>query len=860
MQSEKPSFARFGGGTNFAASGNASVNRGSGAPQGAPVSQSDPRASSGSKISKTALMFDALISVSLVALFFGLPLFFTGATFQGIAFEKQIYFYFWVLVGIVSWVSKGVITGEMRIRRTPLDIPIGLFWLFYVLAAFFSVDLWHSFWGFFGDPSRGVISVTALVLVYYLLMSHFTAKRFAWIFGSFLTSGFIVTVWSFLVMMKIHFLPASLEQYAPMSLIGTVSTLALFLGLLIPLFLTALFVLWKDESLKKNLRIALTALVFAGLALTLFLLLVLYAFVPWIVVLGGLSFFMIYILAQIVRPAEQWTWVPMFVFVLVLIFLMIGSNSLARANLPVEVTPNASLSWQISKETLKEHFLAGVGPANYGYAFSMFRPQEYNLNSLYTLRFYQGTGLFFESIPALGALGTVLLLVLWLSFLSIGLYLLTHEKQRNKIYSLGFFTVSVMLFIAGFISAINGTLLILGTLLAALSLAVVLWESGSEERYLQLSFKAAPKFALALAFIFMVVSAGVAFLFVFMGKVFIADVYAGKAVRLSATQPSRDAAALLSRSIQSYPQEGRYYTRLGQEYMALANVEAGKNEKDRDVNAIAFYVREAVAASDRGKTLMPNDVMATESLALIYENSALYASDALPKAEELYTRAHELEPHNPLYSLKLGQIKKTGGDAKPEGAERDSLYGEARDFFQQAIDEKKDLAVAHYNMAVVLSRLKETGKAIDSALAALNIDKTNLNYQYNLGVLYQLRGEEGDDSRAEGLYKSILDKNEKLVDVRLSLGLLYEKQSKRDAAVAEYQKILDLLPADAEGNVGETRKQVEKLISNVRSGVGNLKQAASAPAVPEVAPVVPETPAPVAPAGPNQSPLTGEGQ
>lgn len=853
MQSEKPSFARFGGGASFAAgAAPARVSEIGGTNQGV-----RPESQSVEKSTKTARIFEGVITVSLIALFFGLPLFFTGLTFQGIAFEKQLYFYVWLLVALVAWVSKGVTTGDMRIRRTPLDIPVLLFWLFYVAGAFFSVDRWHSFWGFFGDPSRGVISVTALVLAYYLILSHFTVARFRLIFTGFLVSSFLLVVWSFMALMNIHFLPGVLEKYAPISLIGTVSTLATYIGLLIPMFLTAIFALWKDDSQKKRSRIVLTVLLFVGLALSLFLLLALYAFVPWIVVLGGLSFFMIYILAQIVRPTEQWTWVPMLVFAMVLGFLMIGSNSLVRATLPVEVSPNISLSWQIAKETLKEHFAVGVGPANYGYAFSMFRPVEYNQNSLYTLRFYQGTGLFFESLAALGVVGTILLLIVWFSFLSVGLYLLTYEKQRNKIYSLGFWTVVVMFFIAAFIAPINGPLLILGALLSSLALGVLLMESGSEEKYLNLSFKAAPKFALALAFIFMVVSAGVAFVFVFMGKVFIADLTAGQAVRLASTAPSRDAAVLLAQAIQRYPQEGRYFTRLGQEYIALANVEAGKNEKDRDVNTVATYVRQAVVAGEQGRRLMPNDVMAAESLALIYENGSVYASDALPKAEELYNRAKELEPHNPLYYLKLGQIKRTGGDAKPDGAEKSGLYGEARAFYEQAIAEKSNLAVAHYNLAIVLARLKETDKAIDSAAAAVSIDQKNLNYRYNLGVLYQLRGKDGDEKKAEDIFTDILKANEKLIDVRLSLGLLYEKEGKKQAAVEAYQKIADLLPADAEGNIKQTREQVRKLISNVESGVGNLKNPAATQ--------VPEQPAseatlPVAPAGPNASPLTTPGQ
>lgn len=856
MQSEKPSFARFGGSGNFNASVNAMPKTAS--IENARVSQGSVETQEKKGI-KTAAIFDSVITACLIALFFGLPLFFTGFTFQGIAFEKQMYFYAWLLVGLVAWVSKGVTTGEMRIRRTPLDIPLALFWFFYVIAAFFSVDRWHSFWGFFGDPSRGVISITALVLAYYFILSHFSITRFRFIFRAFLVSNTILVIWSFLALMNIQFMPESIARYAPISLIGTVSTLAIYLGFLVPLFLTAIFSLWKDEAIKKGLRIFFTVFLFLGLGLTLFLLLALYAFVPWVVVLGGLSFFMVYILAQIVRPSEQWTWVPMLVFAVVLAFLMIGKINLIRANLPVEVAPNASLSWQIAKETLKENFIAGVGPANYGYAFSAYRPLEYNENSLYTLRFYQGMGLFFETLASLGALGTILLLVFVLSFLSVGLYLLTYEKQRNKIYSLGLWTVVVMFVIAGFISPINGSILLLGSLLSILALGVLMWESSSEEKYLSLSLKAAPKFALALAFIFMVVSAGVAFVFVFMGKVFVADVNAGLAERRAATGPNVESALLLTKSIERYSQEGRYYTRLGQEYMSLANIEASKPEQERDVNTLALYVRQAVAAGEQGRKLMPNDVMATESLALIYENGAVYANDALPKAEEFYKRAQELEPHNPLFMVKLGQIKRAQAEAKEEGADRSALYDEAKMYFEKAVAEKRDLGVAHYNLAILFAKLNETDKAIDSAIQSLNVDKNNLNYNYNLGVLYQLRDKDGDLAQAENIFKEILKSNEKLIDVRLSLGLLYEKKKDRNAAITEYEKILDNLPVSNEGNAQQTRAQIEKFIANVRSGVGNLKGAEQAPIadpITEESSAIPQA----GPSAPNSSRLTEPAQ
>ncbi|MGK2848646.1 MAG: hypothetical protein ACSLEX_01075 [Minisyncoccota bacterium] len=793
--------------------------------------------------SKTASFLEGVVSVSLVALFFGLPLFFTGLTFQGIVFEKQIYFYFWLLIGVVAWASKGIVVGEMRIRRTPLDIPLLLFWLFYVVTAFFSVDRWHSFWGSFGDPSRGVIAVTAFVLVYYFVLSHFNPKRFYWMFWSFLMSGFLVTVWSFLVVMKWTFLPEALLRIAPMSLMGSISALGIFLGFLIPIFMLGTFLLWKvDTRVSKKMRAVGVTIILLGLLLALFLLLALYSFVSWIMVIGGLSFFLVYVLSQVVRPAEQWTWVPMAVFIIVLAFLMIGQNNLVRVTLPVEVAPNINLSWKIAKDALQENFLTGTGPANYGYAFSLFRPQEYNLNSLYTLRFYQGSGMPFEMLSTIGVIGTVLFMLLWLSALSVGFFLLTSDRQRNKVASLGLWTVSVMFFLASMSVMMNGTLLALGVLLTTLALGVLLWESGTEERYIQLSFKTSPKFALALAFIFMVVSAGVAFLFVFMGKVFVADVSVGKAVRMSVNGPSLDAVNVLSRSIEIYPQEGHYYTRLGQEYMALANMEAGKPDDTRDTDAVVAYVREAINAGEISKRIMPNDVMTVELLGLLYENAGLYASDALASAEVLYKRALELEPHNPLYSLKLGQIKKSEGD-KMKGADQSTRYQEAKTLFETAIAEKKDLSVAHYNLSVVLARLQEIDQAIESAKMAVFLDSQNLNYRYNAGVLYQLRAKEGDLTVAESIFKDILSVNDKLIDVRLSLGLLYEAQKKNDLAIAEYENILTNISAEGdEGTFSKTREQILQFIANVRNGTGNLKQANNVSSA-EITPPV-STPAP----------------
>lgn len=794
--------------------------------------------------------FDGVISTSLFMLFFGLPLFFTGLTFQGVAFEKQMYFYFWLLIALVAWVSRGVVEGELRIRRTPLDLPIILFFVAYLVSSIISVDRWHSFWGVFNDPSRGLLSVGALILAYYLIASHVTPKRIAWMFGGFLASGLIVSFWSALAFMTVRFLPDRIAAVAPVSLIGSVSTVATFLGVLLPLFITAALIMlqWRHEG--KGKRIFLWSALFfltIGTILDLILIFGLSGYMPWIPVFAGMGFFLVYILAKIVQPEERYAWIPMVAFVALLLFFMLrGSAGFIRANLPVEIAPSPSLSWDIAKGALTNHFFFGVGAANYGYAFSLYKPTVFNLGEMFSMRFPQGTGIFFDLLPAIGAVGAIAYLLLAFSFLSVGVYLLSHERTRNRLFSLGLWSAVMTLFVGSFVSTINGPLLLIGGLLSSLALSVLLWESGSEERYFQLSLKASPKFALALAFIFMVVSAGVAFLFVYLGKVFVADVYAGRAAH-ETTVTENGSIAKLSRAAELAPFEAHYQELLAQQYLALTNDEAAKqaakSEGDRDSTLAAAYARTAKNLGESSRTLMPNDVAVIEALGTVYENLAAYddkAHTALTGAESQYTRALELDPRNPILLVKLGQVKEAVAGTKSAGVDQDALIGDAKTLFQKAIDEKSNFAPAYYNMAVAEMRLKDTDSAIDHLGKAVQLDPKNANYRYNLALLYQSRGSGDNLVTAESIFLDTLKLSDKFLDVRLSLALLYEKEGKRDAAIGQYQKALDVLPNDDSDTTMANRKQVQTFIDTVRNGGTNIKKATQ-PATAEQLPSTPST-------------------
>lgn len=772
------------------------------------------------KAKKAVVIFDWLITISIAALFFGLPLFFTGLTFQGLAFEKQMYFYFWILLALVSWASKGVILGEMKIRRTPLDFPIIIFWVLYLISTIFSVDKWHSLWGFFGDPSRGLLSITAIIVAFYIILSHFDKSRMKWAIGGAIVANVIVAVWSLLGLLGVKFLPQGLMELAPLSLVGSVIGLGIYFSLMIPIITAVVIKDNKEGKAKGKLAVASKVILLLLLLLNLFLLLAVYSFNPWLGILIGVSLMLIFVLSQIVRPAEQLIWVPMAVFVGVLSILMIGTNKITKVNLPVEASPSYALSWTVAKSGVMEKFFTGSGPATYGYDFSKFKSQEFNQNSLYNIKFYQGTGVIMEALPTLGALGTIALAVILLSFVSFGIYYLTKDKQYNKLMSLGLFASALIVLIDGVTNRVEGTILIYGALIGTLALGMFFMEGASEGKFLNLSLKASPKFALALAFVFMVVSAGVVFLFVFIGKAYYADILMQRAATQKEIREDGSVAEMI-RAINLYNKEGRYFTRVGQDYMTLFNNEALKDEKDRNTDLLQKYLNNSIALATRGSEMMKKDVSAIEILAQIYENAGLYVPDSITFAQKNYEAARELDPQNPNYFVKLGQLKVSEASKKTSEADKKASVGQAKELFQQSVEKKDNFSFGYYQLSLAQDALGDKDMAIENMKKAFLLERSNINYAFSLAKMFQARGNEEDMKLAEDLFKQILGINDKEINTHFSLGMLYEKQKKKNEAIDEYKKVLDLLPSSGSE---ETRKQINKMISNIQAGIENTPE------------------------------------
>jgi len=758
---------------------------------------------------------DKLMAVSLFMMFLGIPLFFTGLTFQGIVFEKQIFFYFWALLALISWAAKGVILGEMKIRRTPLDIPIIVFWSIYVLATIFSVDKWHSFWGFFGDPSRGLMGVTALVIIYYLILSNFTKKRMQWMIGGLVSSSVLISVWSLLLFMGIDFIPDNAKAFIPFNLIGTSVGLKLFIGAMLPLIILIIFKMKTEGNIIKKF-------LFYGLLLfipiNLFLTSVLYEKTSALVILVGIGFLLLYILSHVVRPKVKLIWIPMAVFVLAMIVLMVGQNNFSRIDIPLEVSPNAKVSWEVTKGVLKEKAILGSGPATYGYDFSAFKPQEFNNNTFFELRFYQATGVFFEAIATIGILGTLAFLVLTIVFVNISIYLVSKDKDKNKIYSLSLLSAILILMAGSFLMRVEGTILLIGGLLGALAMATMLWESGVKEKSINLSLKASPKFALTLAFLFIIISSGVAALFVYIGKAYVADIYAGNGLR--SFDVSEKSVTNIMKAINLNNREGRYYSRASQEFMAIANKEALKSADEQNIDLIKDNINKSLSYGKASVEYMPNDALNISVLAQIYENAGLFVADTLELSMKTYEDILKIEPHNPIAYLKVGQIKITTASFEEDESKRTEIIKKAKESLLTALEKKANLDIAYYYLSIAENALGEKSEAIISASNAVQLNPNNITYLFNLGRLYQDRNEGEDSKNAQKIFEYILTINADDVNTNLASGLLYERAGEKNKAIKRYEKVSALILGDSE-NEKSTKEQLKKMIENVKTGISN---------------------------------------
>jgi len=780
-----------------------------------------------------------VIFASIAAAFFFTPIFITGLASQGAGFEKSLFFYFITLVGVVAWATKGVTTGELKLKRTPLDIPILALLSIFTLSSILSVSRKDSFIGFYGSPAKSLAAVFVIALFYYLVVNNLDIKKIKKLFWVVLASGSLLIIHSVFALFKINLLPIEAAKTAGFNLIGSNTGLTIYLVCLLPFFVVGVTLAQDLLSKLRNRYFQIGIQLFVGLMLlaSLAILFLLNGFTYWPVAIVSIVVVLMFMLAKVVEVKGNFMFIPIGVFLLTVIFLVMGNFAPIDLKLPTEVSLSRGISYNIAKESLKENPLFGSGLGTYYYNFAKFKGTEFNNSPLWNVRFDSSTGIIFELIATVGVLGALSVIVLFLILTSMSSIALIKpsDKEVQPVLLASFASLITLMLYAALFSF--NTALVLSCLLLAVFAAGVSVNTYPEKlSTLNLSFRSSPKFALALAAIFLSVTAGVAFLFTMGIKIYLADIYAKKFVTETDSEKKIQA---ISKSISLANFQDSYYLSLGNYYMSLANQEVSGG---KDQNKIQNYLNLALQNSKRGSELNPNYVASIEALAIIYENASFYTRGALELAESNYAKVIELEPTNPIPHLRMALINMARSNSEKDESEKSFYIEEAIKKYDEAISKKQDFAAAYYGKAIANEQLKKNDDAIDQLKNAVLFAGNNVDYQFELGRMYFNRGvtqpniaqsaskeiAEGEinststDSNAvkedlsvkanqmangtsalnedlrsaEQLFMNILTVNPNHANALYSLGLLYQKTDQEENAKIVVAKLLEVLQDD----------------------------------------------------------------
>ncbi len=757
-------------------------------------------------------ILDKAIIYTIKGLVFILPLFFLPWTIDFFDFNKQ--YLLWIVVPIMAllWFIKILITGEIRLKRTPLDLPILILLAATGLSTLFSLDKFSSVFGFYGLSSNAFLGLVSLVLLYFVLV-NFIPLGYRTIFSIIkilLYSYAIVVITALLSIFGfldwlLNYLKVT--SYTFNLIGGSQEYLAIFITAISILFF-GLLVLGNDNIFKKRQKIlGSIILVFS------FLYLVIINFdIAWGGLLVGVLVISFYYFKSRAKENTSKEKIGLAVFILVLVIffpLPFAKVSLVDLNfdqilinkeLPKTPWLDYGYGLAIASQAIFDKPVLGYGPGTYNYVFSLFRPQNLNQSSLWQTRFSQAPSYILEMIISTGILGILSY------FLVIGLFFylayIFSKPRTTKVQGKRFLikkedslrvsllAAIVSLVFSQFFYQINTSLLFLFWFF--LAVLTIIWRelsvSNTKDRLnllwpeIKTDIKTLPCFFKIIIISLLLLFSGWLFLLNYEVKYWLADFIFSS---------SKGKEENIVKAIKLNPYHYHYQIALAKYYLNNAKDASLESLEKRNNEIMRINVDKSIKWARQSMVTAPQAVVTYETLGMIYRDIRPFALGSEPWVPKVFAQALALEPSNPVLVTELGKAYLAN-----------NMLEEAAQSFKRALELKNDYYDARFGLAKVYirdGREKEAGDILDS-LAQLVKDPEVL---YEQGRLYYNQGE---IEAAIIKFKAVLHLVPNHANALYSMGLAMEVLDKGEEALEYFKKVLELNPGNE-----EVIKKIEKL-------------------------------------------------
>ncbi|MFA6512997.1 MAG: hypothetical protein WCT34_02270 [Patescibacteria group bacterium] len=139
-------------------------------------------------------MIDQIITFLYGALFFVTPLLMSKSTSELFEFNKILFIYGSTVLIAFFWFYKMAINKKIILKKTPLDVPIIIFFLSQLISTVVSIDIHTSVFGYYGRFNGGILSIVSYIILYYGLVSN--AVNIKKLLKTILFSSLLVIVWA----------------------------------------------------------------------------------------------------------------------------------------------------------------------------------------------------------------------------------------------------------------------------------------------------------------------------------------------------------------------------------------------------------------------------------------------------------------------------------------------------------------------------------------------------------------------------------------------------------------------------------------------------------------------------------------
>lgn len=741
------------------------------------------------KISNALSYF--LLIVNIVAV----PLMLDPTVANPYLISKEYLFIGLVLLSILLWTTKAVLSKKLVYIQSVADKPILFLLTAALFSAIFSVTRTDSFLGRNDYFAFHFILLFFLALFCALIVQHVnTADRWRRSIDALVVSGG-VTATLFFAKAVFHF--DLLARWFPNALNMVDPTNSAF-----GVWLVALFLLTAGQLIKKDLSAGRILFYFFTALLSFLSLVALNFTLLWWLLLFGLVLLLLIGVSALKEARLGWLSVLFALFILVIIFIVFGTPKPLQSVVPTEVSLSSHSSWIISSRALVatvKNVLVGSGLGSFGIDFSQFRDTSFNADPYaWSLRFNRPYSSALSTISEGGLI--VSLVWLFLILFLIGHVLTTWMKVRAdhgveedevlKLVSAGdlprrlhlevFLIAAVWCVVTagGFVVFYGLVLWWLWWLLLGLTLAGLALFNSSTTRRRQLVIEDTPEHNLSFSFILIVVISAVCIVGVWGARLYLAEENYSAAL---AANGFATIDAKLHEAVSLRDGVDLYHVALAQNYLLQAiNI---SRQSQPDLQQVSAFLGQAINEARRATDLSPRSVAIWENLATMYENAAALVPDARDWAEKSLIQAEVLEPTNPVLAWRLGNNYSLAGN-----------WQEAIKSYEQAIRLKKDHIGSYIGLANAYEQTKDIDKAIAIYSAIAPVAQNNVDYLYNFGRLLYNRNNKGDRDAAEKIWLEVVKRNPNYSNALYSLGLLYEQLGNKVQALEYYYKVKSLNP------------------------------------------------------------------